>query len=41
MICPDCDFESEGWEAMRKHYKKKHPLVKNPSRFFTREARNV
>jgi len=39
MMCTDCIFESEGWECMKEHYKEKHPLVKNPSNYFTKKAK--
>ena len=40
MMCTDCDnFNTNVWPYMRLHYKQKHPSVKRPDKFFTREAR--
>ena len=39
-MCTDCDnFNTNVWPYMRLHYKQKHPSVKRPDKFFTREAR--
>jgi len=40
MICTDCNFTTNSWHYMKEHYADKHPLIENPSRFFTEEARN-
>jgi len=39
MLCTDCHFATGHWETMKEHYKEEHPEVKNPSRFFTKEAK--
>lgn len=39
MICTDCNFESITWKFMKNHYKEKHPELKNPSKYFTNEAK--
>ena len=39
MICTDCDFGCNYWPEMISHYNKTHPEIKNPYKFFTKEAR--
>ncbi len=39
MECTDCFFICIRWETMKLHYKTIHPEIKNPSSFFTKEAR--
>ncbi len=40
MMCTDCDFNSQDWDEMRGHYRKDHPEVKRPDKYFTKEARS-
>jgi len=39
-MCTECDgFNVQSWTLMLEHYKQYHPDVKNPEKFFTKEAR--
>ena len=38
-MCTDCHFECGDWNNMKFHYKKEHPEVKRPDKYFTKEAR--
>ena len=40
MICTDFKFFTFYWDEMRHHYKIKHPEVKRPDKYFTKEARS-
>ncbi len=40
MMCTDCEYHTKSWLLMKLHYKKKHPKVKNPARFFIKEVKN-
>ena len=40
LMCTDCDeFACQSWTLMQEHYAKKHPDVKNPGKYFTKEAK--
>ncbi len=46
MMCIEwpCKFESDSWKeknGMREHYKKEHPEIKRPDKYFTKEARKT
>lgn len=42
-MCTDCilpeNFRCDSWTLMQEHYAKFHPDTKNPSKYFTEEAR--
>lgn len=39
MMCTDCNYRSDHWFRMKIHYMEKHPNIKNPGKYFTKEAK--